>query len=36
MARLTQLSYHFGSGGLEVAEFRHSAKGLPICGAKLA
>jgi hypothetical protein len=33
---LTQLSHHFGSGDLKVVEFRHSAKGLPICGAKLA
>jgi len=32
----TQLSHHFGSGDLKVVEFRHSAKGLPICGAKLA
>jgi hypothetical protein len=32
----TQLSHHFGSGGLKVAEFRHSAEGLLNCGAKSA
>jgi hypothetical protein len=31
----TQLSHPFGFGGLKVAEFRDSAKGLPVCGAKL-
>jgi hypothetical protein len=33
---LAQLSHHFGSGGLKVAEFRHSAEGLLNCGAKSA
>jgi len=31
---LAQLSHHSGFSSLKVAEFRHSASGLPICGAK--